>query len=175
MRWRDGKGTTWTEQNGLPGNAVRALYEDQDGVLWIGTYDSGLGRFKDGKFTRYTTRDGLFNDDVFQILEDAYGNLWMSCNRLDDSGRDSVDRPVMVKGAIAEPVLPGCGRSRRRTQCTPSRRVRRNAPTICTCLMTFGWTLTRARNPLRSLFCKLRWKRLLDLSASRRRPEAFAA
>ena len=81
MRWRDGQITTWTEREQLPGNTVRALYEDQDGVLWIGTYDSGLGRFKDGKFTRYTTREGLFNDGVFQILEDASGNLWMSCNR----------------------------------------------------------------------------------------------
>jgi signal transduction histidine kinase/ligand-binding sensor domain-containing protein len=80
-RWEEGKITSWTEQEGLPGNAVRALYEDRDGVLWIGTIDSGLGRFKDGKFTRYTTREGLFNDGVFQILEDAYGNLWMSCNR----------------------------------------------------------------------------------------------
>jgi ligand-binding sensor domain-containing protein len=75
MRWRDGKITAWTEQDGLPGNTVRALYEDQDGALWIGTYDSGLGRLKDGKFTRYTTREGLFNDGVFQILEDAYGYL----------------------------------------------------------------------------------------------------
>ena len=45
IRWQEGKRKSWTEQEGLP----RALYEDRDGVLWIGTYDSGLGRFKDGK------------------------------------------------------------------------------------------------------------------------------
>jgi signal transduction histidine kinase len=57
------------------------LYEDPDGALWIGAYDSGLARFKDGKFTSYTTREGLFNDGVFQILEDDHANLWMSSNR----------------------------------------------------------------------------------------------
>ncbi len=60
---------------------MRALYEDREGVLWIGTYDGGLGRFKDGKFTRYTTKEGLFDNGVFQILEDGRGNFWMSCNR----------------------------------------------------------------------------------------------
>jgi ligand-binding sensor domain-containing protein len=59
----------------------RALYQDQDGVLWIGTYDGGLGRFKDGKFTRYTTQEGLFNNGVFQILEDGRGHFWLSSNR----------------------------------------------------------------------------------------------
>jgi ligand-binding sensor domain-containing protein len=57
------------------------LYEDADGVLWIGTYDGGLARFKDGRFTRYTVNEGLYNNGVFAILEDGQANLWMSCNR----------------------------------------------------------------------------------------------
>jgi ligand-binding sensor domain-containing protein len=44
----------------LPGGAIRALYEEADGTLWIGTYDSGLARFKDGKFTRFNTVDAHF-------------------------------------------------------------------------------------------------------------------
>jgi signal transduction histidine kinase len=64
----------------LPSRTVRSLYQDGDGVLWIGSYDSGLARFKDGKFTRYDIKIGLYNDGVFQILEDARGNFWMSCN-----------------------------------------------------------------------------------------------
>ncbi|HTV54281.1 MAG TPA: ATP-binding protein, partial [Terriglobia bacterium] len=64
----------------LPRSRVLALYEDGDGVLWIGTSEGGLVRFKDGKFTRYTVHDGLFNNGVFQILEDGRGNLWMSCD-----------------------------------------------------------------------------------------------
>ena len=50
-------------------------------MLWIGTYDAGLGRLENGRFTRYTTREGLFDNGVFGILEDSEDNLWMSCNR----------------------------------------------------------------------------------------------
>jgi signal transduction histidine kinase/ligand-binding sensor domain-containing protein len=74
--------TRWTERNGgLPSNNVRALYIDSDGIIWIGTYDGGLGRLKDEKIVRYTMRQGLFNDGVFQILEDAHSNFWIGCNR----------------------------------------------------------------------------------------------
>ena len=66
---------------GCRASIVRAVHEDDDGVLWIGTYDSGLVRLEKGRFTHYTTRIGLFNDGVFQILEDGRGNLWMSSNR----------------------------------------------------------------------------------------------
>ena len=73
--------TRFTERDGLPSNNVRSLYEDSDGVLWVGTYDGGLGRYFDGRWTRYTQKDGLFNNGVFQILEDSHGSFWMSSNR----------------------------------------------------------------------------------------------
>jgi ligand-binding sensor domain-containing protein len=59
---------------------VRALHEDADGALWIGTYDSGLYRLKQGRFTHYTTNEGLFDNGAFQIVEDAAHNFWISCN-----------------------------------------------------------------------------------------------
>ena len=40
--------------NGLSSNAVRAIQEDRDGALWIGTRGGGLNRLKDGRFTTYT-------------------------------------------------------------------------------------------------------------------------
>jgi len=80
-RIRNGQFSHWTEREGLPSNNVRSLYEDNDGVIWIGTYDGGLGRFKSGTFTRFTMANGLYNNGVFQILEDSAGSLWMSCNR----------------------------------------------------------------------------------------------
>ena len=79
--YEDGEFTAWTEKDGLPGATVRTLKLDDDGTLWIGTYDSGLGRFRDGRFTRYTKKDGMYDDGVFQILEDDDGRFWMSCNR----------------------------------------------------------------------------------------------
>ncbi len=75
------KATRFTTKDGLSTNIIRAIYEDNDGTLWFGTFAGGLNRFKDGKFTSYTSGDGLFDDNVFSILEDSSHNLWMSCNR----------------------------------------------------------------------------------------------
>lgn len=80
-RIHNGVITRFTENEGLPSNNVRSLYEDPEGVLWLGTYDGGLGRYSDGKWTRYTQKDGLFDNGVFQILDDSHGNFWMSSNR----------------------------------------------------------------------------------------------
>jgi ligand-binding sensor domain-containing protein len=79
--YKDGAFTSWREADGLPSRTVRALYEDRDGTLWIGSYDGGLARFKDGKFTRYNTKTGLPNDGAFQILEDDNRHFWISSNR----------------------------------------------------------------------------------------------
>jgi ligand-binding sensor domain-containing protein len=37
LKWRDGIVRTLTAADGLPDSAVRALYEDPAGQLWIGT------------------------------------------------------------------------------------------------------------------------------------------
>lgn len=79
--YQNGQFTNYTERDGLSSNHIRTLYKDEEGTLWIGTYDAGLNRFKDGKFTRYMVGDGLFNNGVFCILEDARGNFWISSNR----------------------------------------------------------------------------------------------
>jgi signal transduction histidine kinase len=71
----------YTEREGLASNHVRALYEDERGTLWIGTYDNGLSRLRNGVFTNYTTATGLFSNGVFKILEDAHGNFWISSNQ----------------------------------------------------------------------------------------------
>ena len=63
-----------------PANIVRSIYEDADGALWFGMYDSGLYRYKDHRFTHFTTNEGLFDNGAFQILEDDQANFWMSCN-----------------------------------------------------------------------------------------------
>lgn len=83
-RFDQGKFTTadlHDDQNGgLATGGVVHVYQDQDGVFWIGTYGSGLKRLAKGKLTTYTTRDGLFDDSVWAILEDDHGRFWMSSN-----------------------------------------------------------------------------------------------
>lgn len=79
--YKDGTFVNYNKDNGLAGNNVRTIYEDKEGVLWIGTYDEGISRFKDGKFSSITVENGLFSNGVFAIQEDEKGNFWISSNR----------------------------------------------------------------------------------------------
>ena len=65
----------------LTDNAVWSIYEDQRGMLWVGT-QSGLDRldrFSD-TFLHYPELDRLPNNTILCILDDADGNLWISTN-----------------------------------------------------------------------------------------------
>ena len=68
----------FTMKDGLPSNAVRDIFKDSRGLLWIGT-DAGLCRFDGRNFTVYTTLDGLAGNKVWSIAEDGSGNLWLAC------------------------------------------------------------------------------------------------
>ncbi len=63
------------------GYAVRSIYDDGSGNLWLGTEGGGLQLFdrKRGRITaRYTTLQGLCSDMVLTILADGGGHLWLS-------------------------------------------------------------------------------------------------
>ncbi len=66
---------------GYTGISMNAIYEDRDGVVWIGGSDGGIFRYKDGKFFSISPRQGLFDYLAFTIFEDNAGYLWASCNR----------------------------------------------------------------------------------------------
>lgn len=70
--------TLYTPNMGFSAGNVTAIHEDPvlDGLLWIGTFESGLFRYRDGGFTRYTTGQGLHDNGIYQILEDHAGHMW---------------------------------------------------------------------------------------------------
>jgi signal transduction histidine kinase len=81
VRFRDGRfSVVADERTGLSSGTVRAIKVDDDGTIWIGTYDGGLNRLRNGRVTAITTREGLFDNGVFAILEHE-GFFWMSSNR----------------------------------------------------------------------------------------------
>lgn len=79
-RYHDGRVSVYTSADGLGKGQVRAIYEDEHGVMWFGSYGGGITRLKNGRFTRITVDDGLFDNTVSKILPDDNGNLWMNSN-----------------------------------------------------------------------------------------------
>lgn len=68
--------TRYGPRDGLGSNAPRAIHEDAQGTLWVGTQE-GLARFRDERWSTLTAREGLADDDIWQVIEDAEGRLWM--------------------------------------------------------------------------------------------------
>jgi PAS domain S-box-containing protein len=60
-----GRFTSYDEKDGLAGNAVSCMLEDEHGVLWMGT-NGGLSRFdpRTEKFANYYATDGLPGNDL---------------------------------------------------------------------------------------------------------------
>lgn len=84
-------------ENAMIGESVWSVFEDKDGILWIGT-DSGLNRYdrRSGQWTHYLhdpqNPSSLSSDRVQAITQDQNGTLWIGTsggglNRL-DSGSD---------------------------------------------------------------------------------------
>ena len=61
--------------DGLGYGPVRAILQDRQGYLWVGT-NGGVSRFDGSEFTTFTRDDGLPANRVTDIVEDRDGNLW---------------------------------------------------------------------------------------------------
>ena len=68
---------SWTQQQGLPQDSVRAIAQAPDGALWIGT-DEGLARFDGADFTVFRQRDdGLPGSFVTALVAARDGAVWV--------------------------------------------------------------------------------------------------
>jgi len=71
---------TFTTENGLAHNNVRAIAQDSTGFLWIGTWD-GLSRFDGYEFKNYYHVPGdstsLPYFSVYSLFTDGADNLWI--------------------------------------------------------------------------------------------------
>ena len=70
---------TWTTDNGLPQNGVRAITQTPDGYLWFTTFD-GLVRFDGVQFTTFGTGNtkGIINNRFTGLYRDRDGTLYAS-------------------------------------------------------------------------------------------------
>jgi len=65
----------YTTLDGLPNNAIRSLFLDSRGLLWIGT-ENGLSKMENGNFTNFNESDGLAFNSCWAIAEDDLGHMW---------------------------------------------------------------------------------------------------
>jgi ligand-binding sensor domain-containing protein/signal transduction histidine kinase len=68
---------TFTTNNGLSANIVRALADDADGRLWIGTEGGGLDCLQNGKITPVQPINGFPSKNISALYMDADGVLWV--------------------------------------------------------------------------------------------------
>jgi ligand-binding sensor domain-containing protein/signal transduction histidine kinase len=57
-------------------STVRALQEDRNGALWIGSIGDGLLRYSDGRFTHVTAPDNPPSSTVLALFDDSEQNIW---------------------------------------------------------------------------------------------------
>lgn len=65
----------YTTLNGLPNNAVRSLFVDSRGLLWVGT-ENGISVKENGRFLNFFTDDGLAFGSCWANAEDSRGQMW---------------------------------------------------------------------------------------------------
>lgn len=79
-RLRAGERTHWTTKDGLPSRAVRAIVDDGNGGLWLGT-PRGLVSFRERPLAVYTTHHGLQSDRIRALYREPEGTLWIGTSR----------------------------------------------------------------------------------------------
>lgn len=66
----------YSSKDGLPGNVIYAICEDNQGYIWIGSA-SGLSRFDGTYFTNYSIKDGIPDNEILKLEKDRQGRIWM--------------------------------------------------------------------------------------------------
>lgn len=91
------------ERTGLSSDYVTAVYEAEQGVLWVGTF-SGLNRLStsDQSIRIYDAKHGLPNAVIHGILGGDNGEIWFSTNRGLVQLKDGVEGPSIRSFDVAD-------------------------------------------------------------------------
>ncbi len=101
MRVAGGPPELMGRAEGLPDEHTRALAEDADGNLWIGTEAGGLVRLRNGRAVVYGRAQGLTHDVVWTVTGGRDGTVWAGT---DGGGLDRL-RDGRARLATADPGL----------------------------------------------------------------------
>ncbi|MEO2266162.1 diguanylate cyclase [Pseudoalteromonas sp. YIC-656] len=67
----------FSRDNDLASNEIRAVLEQEDGSLWIGTSSGLVHKDSQGKLTLYTDKEGLPGNFIMTLAEDEQGRVWV--------------------------------------------------------------------------------------------------
>jgi ligand-binding sensor domain-containing protein/signal transduction histidine kinase len=81
LRYQKGAFRAYSAADGLTNGFVRAVYEDREGKLWVGT-DDGLFQLSGERFTRMDGNGKIPALAVHDVREDQTGRLWVGGSRL---------------------------------------------------------------------------------------------
>jgi|HubBroStandDraft_1064217.scaffolds.fasta_scaffold09745_4 ligand-binding sensor domain-containing protein/signal transduction histidine kinase len=70
--------------DGLSGNSVKNLYEDQEGIIWAAT-SNGLDSFWEPRVTTYSETEGLGAGGALSVTVSQNGTVWLASNGSLDS------------------------------------------------------------------------------------------
>ena len=80
-RYRDGRFRKFTALDGLSNSVVRAIFEDSDGLLWVGT-DLGLFQLRGERLVRVDATDLIPELSVHAVTQDRDGAIWVGGSSL---------------------------------------------------------------------------------------------
>jgi streptogramin lyase len=75
--------SSFGKQQGLNSAIINCLLEDNNGNLWIGTYEGGVTKYDGKTFTHFMTEQGLSFNSVRNMFQDKRGNLWFCTTGVD--------------------------------------------------------------------------------------------
>jgi ligand-binding sensor domain-containing protein/signal transduction histidine kinase len=76
-RWDEHEWKIFRTNDGLSANLVRAIADDSQSNLWVGTERGGLNRFREGRFTAYRQASGFPSDNISALYVDKDQVVWV--------------------------------------------------------------------------------------------------
>ena len=92
---------------------AEALFEDQEGNLWVGSRQGGLFRLRQTSVTAVSTADGLPHDLVYAVNGDGAGGEWIATHGgVAHRTADGIQRFTTATGALRNDIARDVLRSR---------------------------------------------------------------
>lgn len=74
-RWDGKKWASFSSKDGLAGNIVYAIAQDDKGAIWFGT-NKGVSRYKDQSWRTIGVQEGLLDSNVYALAPMPGGDVW---------------------------------------------------------------------------------------------------